>query len=59
MKTKIVLLFLLGWVGMVFGQNLINESRILLNPTDLFQYSASSASKKSTSTVPIIGNSKL
>lgn len=58
MKTKILLLFLLGWVGAVCGQNLINESRMLNGPTDLHQYEASSISKKSTSTTSVYHNSK-
>ncbi|MGE8554848.1 MAG: hypothetical protein ACN6OB_13090 [Chryseobacterium jejuense] len=58
MKTKILLLFLLGWMEIIWGQNLINESRMLNGPTDLHQYEASSISKKSASTISVYGNSK-
>ena len=58
MRTKILFFFLLGWAGLILGQSPINESRILINPTDLFQYDASSILKRSKSVTTVDIDSK-
>ncbi len=50
MKTKLLLLVLFGWVGIAQGQSLINQSRRLINPTNLLEYDESKTTKTSDDT---------
>lgn len=58
MRLLISALFALMFSGGVWGQDLINESRILKNPTNLFQYKKSVKSKTSDKREEVKSGSK-
>lgn len=50
MKTKLFTMLLLAFSGMVWGQNLINESRKLINPVNLHEFEKNETNKLSSKT---------